>query len=42
MGQVVTVKAFLFTSPKCGPCKVMTPLIMEASRSKKDIKEFFK
>ena len=27
----MTSKAFLFTSPSCGPCKVMKPLIVEAA-----------
>ena len=27
----MTPKAFLFTSPSCGPCKVMKPLIVEAA-----------
>ena len=27
----MTFKAFLFTSPSCGPCKVMKPLIVEAA-----------
>ena len=27
----MTYKAFLFTSPSCGPCKVMKPLIVEAA-----------
>lgn len=27
----MTSKAFLFTSPSCGPCKVMKPHIVEAA-----------
>ena len=27
----MTPKAFLFTSPSCGPCKAMKPLIVEAA-----------
>ena len=27
----MTSKVFLFTSPSCGPCKAMKPLIVEAA-----------
>lgn len=27
----MTTQALLFTSPSCGPCKVMKPLIVEAA-----------